>query len=1156
MKVRLKTELIRKVFAILLVISMTVSQTGGVFAAETAPPSDTGQNVETPAAAESGQTESGTEADENADKTVSGAEAPAADPAENEFNAPDDADSLSENEQKSEGPNGEEFAVSENEMAQSEDKALSYGITGMPEGFSLTEEQLQGKKNITEKNVTEVLGNLTPGVDYAEDEVMFACKDPEYAQTVAEAYGGILESCEFGVAVIKLDTSKITVKEAVGAGADIQNTLPPVDAISFIKLTDPVPEKNDSFSGLSESAGVMSGKKNAVNERDWNYWRKQFSDPALDPGRLFKDDSSGSSKSMYQWMHDAVGSYKAWGVTQGEGVTVAVLDTGVYADHPDLKGQVSEVVTSVSPNFIDYNGHGTHVAGIVAAAANTVGGVGIAPKAKILGLPIFSGGGVSDEYIAKGINYVDNNGNPRAEVINMSLGGPVYNNTVQQAINEAHKHGVIICVALGNDGTNSMLYPAECDNVIGVASMDETGQRSDFSNYGSWADIAAPGSQIFSCWNGHEKVEKHIASDYDYWASWDGTSMATPVVAGVCALYISALKASGEMPAADKIADQVESVMKKTATKVPGASGIGAGMVNAAAMLATLEETGKPEIVAPAALTEGSTVTFKDGGNKGGTLGYIYTVNGKKPSAASGKIKEGFYVEASNGTASVPALDLLNNGLVMNGAAKLKVLRITGLGTVTDVAEAGITFEGSSSTGMIITGPSVIAKSKSLTFKLNRNLPKNSVTWGLEGEPDGVTINKTSGKVSTKKTSEGSFTVTATIGTETVKKTVQLVDAVTRINLKPGTDIVTGDEVFIPVFDSNGNLKSARLFKVDTHLNTKTENVIQLYGSTDNALVPVEFISSKPSVASVDATGKVTAKKAGSTKITCRAVDGSNKQACVNIKVAVPVSKLDIIAKGNQASVAYGKSMKLRTAVGSSYGTPSNKKIVWDKYPVRVVAHNNATGRDDDITEMVSSNKLINISNGTLRVDKRILKFGEDAAKNRGEEFSGYRNLWITVKASAADGSGTYCEKDFYGTTPTEFIGFYDPGKDYPNANPFSYYGGGDYGFYFKTDSLLYPVVTGSNPKIASAKLTDFDRTNGILGMVVVNRKDRDEKPAGTGKVTYTIKASDGTGKKCSLAIDYRIDKKKEREEYIYINGKLKYKVYIDVDGKPKYREY
>ncbi|MBO4374510.1 MAG: S8 family serine peptidase, partial [Lachnospiraceae bacterium] len=711
----MKNGMKRRVMAVMLAVMMVTLQSGTAFAAEGKDPVSGDQIIgEGAAEAPAQEKEDGTSvsADEKPEPE-SGETAPGTD-------EPVSGDAVSGDtigEGSGEDPAGEQVSddgiseiVSDDTVS---DGSLPFGLKGMPEGYSLSEKQVEGKKNITGHDVLSIMDTLTAGEDYVADEVIFSCDDPEYAKIVAEAYNGTLKSCELGVAVIKLDTDRVTVKEAVTAGADITTTLPPVDANYLTKLTDPIPsegkiwENSDPF----DDAGIMAAKKKAIDKLTWSYWKDRFKDPGLDPGATFTDIYNGGiTKSCYQWMHEAVGSYAAWGMTRGEGVTVAVLDSGVYADHPDLAGQVTtRKVGDFEP--VDVTGHGTHVAGIIGASSNTVGGVGIAPGAKILSYPIFQGLSATYDAQAMAINDVANNGEIRAQVINMSIGGPVYSQTVQDAINKAYNAGITICVAMGNEHASDIEYPAACDNVIAVSAMDESWQKSDFSTFGPWADIAAPGTAIYSTWNGH--TTENTGKDMVLWASMNGTSMACPVVAGVCALYISAKGGTADP-------DEVEKAIKKTATKVSSPYRIGAGMINAENLLKPLEDTVAPLIALPETVSANQAITFGSTA-KGGTLGYIYTVNGKKPNASLGDVKEGFYVEAGDdGTAKVSIAALLDNGLPAGEAGKIMVSRITGLGTMTDPAEQSITVAGGATAGMSITGSNVLAKGKSLTYKLNR----------------------------------------------------------------------------------------------------------------------------------------------------------------------------------------------------------------------------------------------------------------------------------------------------------------------------------------------------------------------------------------------------------------------------------------------------
>ena len=229
-----------------------------------------------------------------------------------------------------------------------------------------------------------------------------------------------------------------------------------------------------------------------------------------------------------QWGIDAVKAAASWSVTKGAGVTVAVVDTGVDARHEDLAGQVLTGVdlsgrTPVVGGGIDPNGHGTHVAGIIAAADNGVGGVGVAPEAKILPVRVLDkdGAGYASD-VAEGIIYAVDHG---ALVINLSLGGPIPSSAQEAAIEYAVQKGVTVLAAAGNSGPGAAPeYPAALPGVIAVAATTPEDQAASFSTRGAYVDIAAPGTMILSSLPG---------DDYAYES---GTSMATPFAAGVAAL--------------------------------------------------------------------------------------------------------------------------------------------------------------------------------------------------------------------------------------------------------------------------------------------------------------------------------------------------------------------------------------------------------------------------------------------------------------------------------------------------------------------------------------------------------------------------------------------------------------------------------------------
>lgn len=232
-----------------------------------------------------------------------------------------------------------------------------------------------------------------------------------------------------------------------------------------------------------------------------------------------------------QWGMQRIEMDGAWEVTQGSSeVDIAIIDTGINTDHPDLLGKVSVSVNCTlsgcqETNYTGSNGHATHVAGIASAITNnSIGVSGVAGGADIMSVKVLDESGAGYySWIANGIVWATDNG---AEVINLSLGGRFSSITLMNAIKYAWDKGVVIVAAAGNDGRYLFTYPAYYPEVIAVGAVNENDERAYFSNYGSWVDITAPGVDILSTENG----------DYVYRS---GTSMATPFVTGVAALVIS-----------------------------------------------------------------------------------------------------------------------------------------------------------------------------------------------------------------------------------------------------------------------------------------------------------------------------------------------------------------------------------------------------------------------------------------------------------------------------------------------------------------------------------------------------------------------------------------------------------------------------------------
>jgi subtilisin family serine protease len=198
------------------------------------------------------------------------------------------------------------------------------------------------------------------------------------------------------------------------------------------------------------------------------------------------------------WGIDAVKAVDAWNTTQGANVRVMVLDTGVDKDHPALQNQFEagkDFVSGDPNNFNDDNGHGTHVSGTILASGQRGGLVGVAPQAKLLMGRVCGALGCPSTAIAAGINWAVAE---RADVVNMSLGGSYITNGERQAIAAAETAGVFIAAASGNDGTDSVSFPAAIETITAVGATDVTNTKAQFSQWGPELDVVAPGVDVNS----------------------------------------------------------------------------------------------------------------------------------------------------------------------------------------------------------------------------------------------------------------------------------------------------------------------------------------------------------------------------------------------------------------------------------------------------------------------------------------------------------------------------------------------------------------------------------------------------------------------------------------------------------------------------------
>lgn len=268
--------------------------------------------------------------------------------------------------------------------------------------------------------------------------------------------------------------------------------------------------------------------------------------------------SPNDASVALQWGLGVVNAFTAWDITRGNhSVTVAVLDTGIDWNHPDLAANMwtdaeghhgrniiagNDYPMDDNINSYDDDGtwvantytyHGTHVAGVVGAVINNNAGIAGMAQARLMAVKVMNDSGEgTDSYVASGIRWaVDPNGDgdpsDGADIITMSLGVDGMSTTLTSAVNYASNRGVVMVAASGNSGTSSISYPAAYPKVIAVGAVDNSQDRASFSNFGDELDVMAPGVSIFSTQTG---------TGYQYLS---GTSTAAPFVAGLAALMLT-----------------------------------------------------------------------------------------------------------------------------------------------------------------------------------------------------------------------------------------------------------------------------------------------------------------------------------------------------------------------------------------------------------------------------------------------------------------------------------------------------------------------------------------------------------------------------------------------------------------------------------------
>jgi thermitase len=402
-----------------------------------------------------------------------------------------------------------------------------------------------------------------------------------------------------------------------------------------------------------------------------------------------------------QWGFVNTQAPKAWDITTGSpDVAIAIVDSGV-APHPDFGGQLvtGYNVLDGSTNTNDTYGHGTHVAGVAAAATNNATGIaGYCWQCKIMPIKAYatSSGAYSSD-LATGVTWATDHG---ARVVNMSLAGPTSSSALGGAIGYARQHGVVVLAAAGNSGCNCATYPASNSGVIAVGGTDQFDTLYSDSNYGSWVDVAAPGQNLTLL-----LTDSSTGSQWGYGAV-GGTSLATPVVAGVAGLLASAV------PSATGV--ELENALMTGVDPVTGTLQVASGRTNAYKALQALGAATPPPPPPPPTLPSSTALPVITGTTQAGqTLSASTGTWSGAPTAYASQ-----WSRCDSAGASCATLAGATSGSYGLTAADVgSTMRVT----VTASNSAGSSSATSPASGSVVAAPAV---TKTVTWSGSLN-PKN-----------------------------------------------------------------------------------------------------------------------------------------------------------------------------------------------------------------------------------------------------------------------------------------------------------------------------------------------------------------------------------------------------------------------------------------------
>lgn len=796
--------------------------------------------------------------------------------------------------------------VPEETVAETVPEETVAAMPGLPEDYELSEKDTWHRQALLDNGYPGVLEKQT----YAEGEIIVFVADAEEAALFAAAFGGEVKSISGNTALIGL--KGITVMEAVEASLAGEILLPAASPNHMYVQ----PEQEYTIAGSTTASSAAANGLAAPVERDWSYW---VQDVGIDDPYL--QDPSGDTE-FYQWWHDMLDTYAAWGVTTGQyySYDVAVITQGWLstssAEKVDIEGRY-QIAPASGPNSGN-EGYGFSVNGLLHYMMGSLGngfrGAGIAPYAEAT---VYLSQNNKSDTTVMGLKECFNAAVAANshDVILVTDCIPWYSPILEDAVNAALEEEIPVIAAVGFTGSNMMTWPAAFDGVIGVAYVGRDGKRALGAGYGSHVDISVPGDS-------HE---------------------AAGLAAGAVVLYLSAQTDWDQMtPAA------VEKSLKAACVKTKE-KGMGAGILNLAKLFGgkadapeyMVYDTINWEYLDPKGTVPcESELAFyfpESEGDQGGIL--LITDDGKNPAVKNGEVVNGW--TSSYYGSGYFSVDLMKYA---GQTVTFKAAWVSGMGVMGKAVSVKLKVAPSSNVKDItLSGPGVFMDSgdytvfalsgKSYTYtatvnpipyfnvdgkELTAELTDQSVTWAIEmmdSALKGAKIDK-NGKLTLPKGKAGTLVISATSKAD---PNVSAWMEVQVVSDSPVKTIALSDTAITTLKGSTEYLYVEKL--LDGNGNDITDLYLSIFG--------VKWTSSNQKVAKVTAGGDIgkaiiTAVGKGTATITGTILDGSGKKVTCKVTVKqlveeVQISGVPVIAPGGSAT--YKATVLPKTA--------NNKNVIW-----------------------------------------------------------------------------------------------------------------------------------------------------------------------------------------------------------------------------------